>query len=1443
MSTTQSTTEPKRRVLQLDGAGDYVRLPSDVFNHLEEATVEAWVKWQRLSRHTQPFGFGKTWQVMGVNNGMRTRDLSFFIYLQAQKLYVITVPDVLYVDQWYHIAAVSGKVGMQLYLNGVLIGVDDFTGSFAAIDNGEENCLGKAHWPENASFFGQLADVRIWGCCRSAAQIRQTMHRPPATDEKNLAAWWSFAAGDARDASGNGLHGELVGTARCVSGQLPTAAELERPGALYGQIVDAAGHAIAQATLRLEQPDTLPLLAQTDAMGAYQLAVQEPQEGTYQLSATHSELGAWSAALHLAAGDSRRVDLTLQEAVSIEGTLLAFDNTPHRNVVVQALYADGTEPPRLAATTFSDEGGKYRFVNLRPGRYTLRCHGAAEYVYGQSATASEAALLQVQEGRPLVGVDFHFAPFKKGIWRSYTSVDGLVHNTVWSIYCAADGILWVGTIGGLCRFDGASFTQLDIPEHLTNNRTRSLVREGSGVIHQDGTGALWFSAEYDGVWRFDGQAFANFTTRDGLADDIVRALCDGKNGDLWLGTFAGLCRYDGQTFTTFTTRDGLADDRVFALHYDAHGVLWIGTFAGLSRHDGQAFTNFTTRDGLVDNRVKTITLDTEGALWIGTQGGISRFDGQAFTNFTSEDGLIDNLIFALHFDTDGMLWIGTAGGVSRFDGQTFTNFTTADGLVNNFTTSIERDAGGALWFGSHGGVSRFDDRLLDFTSRDGLAHAIRALHHDAEGMLWFGTEGGLLRYDGQTFTNYTSADGLGHDDVQAIYCASDGLLWISTMGGMVSYFDGTTWASLDRRDGLQGNLIRAIAQSADGAMWFGSDRGVTRYRRSAVAPTARVVAVQTDIRQTDFDALQPLVVGTRTTIEYTATDFKTVPEKRQYRCRVTRVESIATSGQTAWPSPSRSTRFDWTPQEEGIYLFEVQSIDQDLNYSKPARLSLEVKPQPQLEALRRTRRELEDAYRQLESKNMQLEEAKEVAEAAKETAEAANRAKSIFLANMSHEIRTPMNAILGYTQILLRDSNLNSTQRSAVETVERSGAHLLSLIDEVLDISRIEAGRQDLQEIDFDLHALVQELGAMFELRCTQKGLGWRIGGTVLQETALWVCGDENKLRQVLINLLSNAVKFTSSGEVCLYLSPGPAPESIRFEVVDSGPGLSAAELQRIFEPFQQGDTGAAQGGSGLGLAISQRLVELMGGKLEAESMPQSGARFIFIIPFKTATSAPASAAALTNRQVMHLAPGFSVQALVADDIEENRALLTRLLEDIGCQTMLARDGAEAVEVFEAQRPDIVFMDIRMPRLDGLSAAQRIWAQWSEVPIVAVSASALAHERQHYLQAGFASFIAKPVHFDQVYETLARFLHVKFEYSEAKEAVSQVWEGLVLPPELLQRLRQDVELGRVTQLNATLDEVQALGAKGRLLAEHLRFLSEALDMDAIGEILGAFAHE
>ncbi len=452
---------------------------------------------------------------------------------------------------------------------------------------------------------------------------------------------------------------------------------------------------------------------------------------------------------------------------------------------------------------------------------------------------------------------------------------------------------------------------------------------------------------------------------------------------------------------------------------------------------------------------------------------------------------------------------------------------------------------------------------------------------------------------------------------------------------------------------------------------------------------------------------------------------------------------------------------------------------------------------------------------------------------AEDAAEMASRAKSTFLAHMSHEIRTPLNAILGYAQILQRNQNLTPDQRRAVETIAASGNHLFGLIDDVLDISKIEAGRMELQGANFDLHSLVRRLDSMFQHRCQQKGIRLRIESSVAQ--ACWVHGDEGKLRQVLINLLGNAVKFTEAGEVTLRID-AQAGGIHRFEVRDTGIGIPAEEQANVLQPFHQGSRGTPQGGAGLGLAITRQCVDLMGGKLWFTSEEGKGSSFCF-----TASLPPAGAAADHEQNFLQLAPGQRVLALVVDDIRENREVLASILKAVGCEVVTAENGAQAIELARESRPDIVFMDIWMPGMNGIETTQRILSgHGDKIKMVAHSASAFDHEQKRYLDAGFDDFFAKPFRSERLCECLKNLLHVELEPVPAAggaEAEPPEPCDFALPEEMAARVRAAAELYSTTEIRACLAEIARTDPEGKRVAEHLQRMADRYDMNAILEFL------
>ena len=422
-------------------------------------------------------------------------------------------------------------------------------------------------------------------------------------------------------------------------------------------------------------------------------------------------------------------------------------------------------------------------------------------------------------------------------------------------------------------------------------------------------------------------------------------------------------------------------------------------------------------------------------------------------------------------------------------------------------------------------------------------------------------------------------------------------------------------------------------------------------------------------------------------------------------------------------------------------------------------------------------RERKRAEEELRQANAQLAAQTAHASQMAAQAEAANHAKSKFLANMSHELRTPLNAILGFSELMTRDPRLSPAQVENLAIINRSGEHLLGLINDVLDMAKIEAGRTTLQEHTFDLHQLLADLGDMFRLRATAQGLDWRVMWAA--DVPRFVCADEGKLRQLLINLLGNAVKFTAAGSIDLAVAPAPAQETdgvcrLRFVVRDTGPGIAPGALAAIFEPFVQVTSGrTAPEGTGLGLPISRQFAHLMGGELTAFStgLPGEGSCFEAVLPLRLAAADAAPAQHTRGLHAIGLEPGQPVyRLLVVEDHVESRQLLAELLLQLGFEVRTAANGLEAIQIWAEWQPHLIWMDMRMPVLDGHAATRQIKdaPQGDRTVIIAVSAGVLAEERSTMLADGCDDFMAKPFHQEAIVQCLVKHLGVRMVYTEDK---------------------------------------------------------------------------
>ncbi len=499
-------------------------------------------------------------------------------------------------------------------------------------------------------------------------------------------------------------------------------------------------------------------------------------------------------------------------------------------------------------------------------------------------------------------------------------------------------------------------------------------------------------------------------------------------------------------------------------------------------------------------------------------------------------------------------------------------------------------------------------------------------------------------------------------------------------------------------------------------------------------------------------------------------------------------------------------------------------------------------------------------------------EALKTAQAAQRAAEAANQAKSIFLANMSHELRTPLNAILGFTQLMTRDPNLTSDQRENLETINHSGTHLLSLINDVLEMSKIEAGRTVVTEQNFDLYRVLDELETMFRLRANDKGLP--LDFICASDVPRYIRSDEGKLRQILINLLGNAVKFTPAGRVQLHVrvhyggaqSPSGdgdlvASSMLHFSVHDTGPGIAPEDAEGIFDPFTQGQKGRMFiEGTGLGLPISRQFTRLMGGDLTVESVVGEGSVFQFEVRVGLVDAAAVQAQSHV-REVLGLLPdqhapdGGPFRLLVVEDREANRRLLVKLLTTLGpppdgFEVREAVHGEQALEIWEEWRPHLIWMDMRMPVMDGYEATRRIKAtpQGQETVIIALTASAFEEDRAEMLAEGCDDFVRKPFRAAEIFDKIAQYLGVQYRYAQGVAAPEDAFARAgaqssltdtaltALPPALLTDLEKATIETDMLRVGDLIESVRDYNAG---LAEALTHLANDFEY---GKILQALQH-
>ncbi|WP_300449234.1 hybrid sensor histidine kinase/response regulator [Accumulibacter sp.] len=1055
------------------------------------------------------------------------------------------------------------------------------------------------------------------------------------------------------------------------------------------------------------------------------------------------------------------------------------------------------------------------------------------------------------------------------------------------------GILWVATSMGLYRSDRE---RKALVRYQTDpNDPHSLSNSWLLTVYIDRLGTVWTGTWGAGLNKHDPGA-AKFrlyqhknSEPNSLINNNVTSILQDNEGKLWFGTMTdGLSRFDRttNTYTHFRANpnapDSLTDNQVMSLYQDREGYRWVGTHdGGLNQFDRKtgkfiAYKRDPNDPGsLGHNDVRGIVESDDGTLWVATTyGGLNQWDRQTgkFRRYKHDpndaNSLGDGIIYTLRKDAEGMLWLGLwGGGLNKFDPKTRT---------------FKR-------------YKRHSDEPGSSNQNE-----VWAIGEDAKGNLWIGTSQGLEKFDRktETFTRYGEKDGLASNSVVTIVEDNQGALWIGTRGGGLSRFDPRTGAfrNYDKHDGLQGNdFYEAVWKTDDGELYFGGVNGVNAFypqevKDSTFLPPIVITGFQVFNKPVAIGApaspleraineTEALTLGHEQSVfslEFAALNYR-FPDKNRYAYKLDGFDQD-------WNQVDSRRRFaTYTNLDPGTYVFRVRASNNDGIWSEQEKsVRIVILPpwwktvwfrvllivfsvallvaayRHRVSFIQRRNRELE--LQVAERTRALSEQTKSLAEA-KDAAESANKAKSVFLANMSHELRTPLNAVLGFSDVLLRDAqvgreHLSPSQRKHLATVHRSGEHLLTLINNVLELSRIEAGRSVVRVVEFDLHELLAGLRGMFSLKAEEKGLSFGVERSAA--TPRYVSCDEVKLRQILINLLGNAFKFTERGGISLAVSvvggePANTGARLRFEVSDTGLGIAADELEQVFVPFVQAAAGQrATESTGLGLAICRQFVELMGGTIHAESTLGVGSVFSFEVPVQHATQATAETAT-EKLPVLGLEAGQpACRILVVDDDIDNRRLLLSLLEPLGFELAEAGDGQQAVDLWQSWRPQLIWMDMRMPGMDGREATRRIKATAGghETRIIALTASSFEEERKEILAAGCDDFLRKPFRESELLAMMARQLGVRYvrglptpppAEQPTLDAAALAAALRSAPAEWLTRLDAAAVRGQIAEVDGLIDQARAFDPA---LASTLARFADDLDYGRIAALTGhAMGHK
>jgi signal transduction histidine kinase/CheY-like chemotaxis protein len=1019
------------------------------------------------------------------------------------------------------------------------------------------------------------------------------------------------------------------------------------------------------------------------------------------------------------------------------------------------------------AGTFN--GGLNR-LDPATGKIDVRRHVDGDS--GSIAADTVIALHADARGRLWVGttsgvsrLDLAQTPDGSGAARQF-----LAGQLVSAIRAGSGDTLWVGVSKGLWRIDGDAEPQrVDLPEPVMVE-----------AVLDDAFGRRWFATRRGLFLEHAPGVFAQFRREPGRAytltsNDLLDATRD-REGGLWFPSHGGGLIHVKPQWPNFTLlRPSIVEGRTIddvpirALSRCPDGSILANSSPGaLWRIDPVTGTDVRIelpwRDQQVPRVIHVVLCARDGSYWIGHRGGVARFDAAAKTMRTwrggRADGVEAGMVDQLYLDDDDRVWASVrAGALERLsaDGARERHLAWDPAADGREVEQIVRGPDGAPWVVGNLGVARFDRAASRWVRLEGApTQRIESVAFDGENDLWLHTMDGLQRFrrEGDTLRPQSAigpADGLPVTRSSGLVLDGDRRLWIVAPGGLWR-IDTATRAvrSFGRADGMMSAEFAEYPPQVapDGSMFLAGALGVVAFdpskvKENAVAPSVVItgVSVLREGRRETLDPTRPIALShadrdLRVTLRALSLAD---PQANRYRFRLAGFDPD-------WVDNGNRGEREYSQLPEGRYVLEAEAANPSGVWTRaPVGLQVRVAAPPWRSwwalaayalglglvgwlAFRGWQARVERAH------------ALALAEERRLAAERQNQAKTDFLADVGHEIRTPMTGLLGMTELLLR-SGLDPRQHEFASTVRRSGEHLLKLIDDLLDLSRIEAGRLELDPHPTDLWALVDEVVALQSALAAERGLG--LAARVDPDAPRHVLVDATRLKEVLLNLVNNALKFTARGRVEVELLADGEPGALRLAVSDTGPGMGAETVARLFARFEQGVAPRRRGSSGLGLAISRRLVELMGGRIEVDTAP--GAGTTFRVHLRLPVAEPASTETATASEAR--AESAALDLLVVEDDDTIRQVLVGLLGALGHRVEAGANGLDALRLLGERRFDAAVFDLDLPGVDGLRLARMVRKRPgadAALPLVALTANSTTGIEAQCREAGFDAFLRKP---------------------------------------------------------------------------------------------------